>query len=123
MINSTLLNSFRSSVAAEQRTFPTRRWGIAATLAVFLVASLFAGAGSVHAQDSPVVSAVSPVNINTADADTLASALKGIGSSRAIEIVRYRESYGPFTSVDELAEVKGIGKATLDQNRAAITLE
>lgn len=123
MKNSTLLNSFGSSVATGGRNVTNRRRGRAAALAMFLVASLFLGVGSVGAQDSPVTAEVSPVNINTADAVTLASALKGIGSSRAIEIVRYREAYGPFTSVDELAEVKGIGKATLDQNRAAITLE
>ena len=63
------------------------------------------------------------VNINTADAETLASGLDGIGMSRAQEIVRYRESFGPFSSVDELAAVKGIGKSTLEKNRAVITLE
>ena len=54
---------------------------------------------------------------------TLASGLKGIGESRAMEIVRYRETYGPFASIDELSEVKGIGKSTLDSNRDVITLE
>jgi competence protein ComEA len=63
------------------------------------------------------------VNINKADAETLAASLHGVGLSRAREIVRYREAYGPFASVDELQDVKGIGKATLDRNRALITLE
>ena len=63
------------------------------------------------------------VNINSADAQTLATGLKGVGESRAMEIVRYREAYGPFASIDELAEVKGIGKSTLDSNRDVITLE
>ncbi|MEM8662278.1 MAG: helix-hairpin-helix domain-containing protein, partial [Pseudomonadota bacterium] len=49
--------------------------------------------------------------------------LKGVGDTRAQEIVRYREQYGPFASVDELTDVKGIGKSTLDDNRARITLE
>ncbi|MEM8561725.1 MAG: ComEA family DNA-binding protein [Pseudomonadota bacterium] len=63
------------------------------------------------------------VNINTADADAIASTLKGVGNARAQEIVRYREQYGPFVSVDELTDVKGIGKSTLEDNRARITLE
>lgn len=63
------------------------------------------------------------VNINTADAATLAAGLRGVGLSRAEDIIRYRETYGPFGTVDELVDVKGIGQATLDNNRAVITLE
>ncbi len=63
------------------------------------------------------------VNINSADAQTLAQNLKGVGESRAEEIVRHRETYGPFASADELMEVKGIGQSTLDRNRDLITLE
>ena len=63
------------------------------------------------------------VNINEADAATLASGLTGVGLSRAEKIVRYRETYGPFASVDELAEVKGIGPSTVDKNRTVIRLD
>lgn len=70
-----------------------------------------------------VAAATVQVNINSADAATLAAQLSGVGLSRAQEIVRYREMYGPFKSVDELVDVKGIGPATLDRNRAVITLE
>lgn len=63
------------------------------------------------------------VNINTADAATLAAGLRGVGLSRAEDIIRYRETYGPFGTVEELVDVKGIGQATLDNNRAVITLE
>lgn len=66
---------------------------------------------------------VAQVNINTADAQTLSAGLKGVGEVRAAEIVRYRETYGPFSSAEELEEVKGIGKSTLDMNRDVITLE
>ncbi|MFK7977651.1 MAG: ComEA family DNA-binding protein [Halioglobus sp.] len=65
----------------------------------------------------------SAVNINTADAATLALNLRGVGQSRAQEIVRHREAYGPFASPEELMEVKGIGQSTLEQNRTRITLE
>lgn len=66
---------------------------------------------------------VAQVNINTADAQTMASKLHGVGEARAAEIVRYRETYGPFSSAEELVEVKGIGQSTLDKNRDVITLE
>ncbi|UVM52153.1 MULTISPECIES: ComEA family DNA-binding protein [unclassified Pseudomonas] len=57
------------------------------------------------------------VDLNGADASTLQRELSGIGEAKAKAIVAYRESNGPFSSVDELLEVKGIGKAILDKNR------
>jgi competence protein ComEA len=64
-----------------------------------------------------------PVNINTADAATLARALKGIGLKKAQAIVDYRGRYGPFHSADELALVKGIGPKAIEANRAAIRVD
>jgi competence protein ComEA len=93
-------------------------------MALAMMAGVLPGsAGGAYAQDKAPPPAVTAVNINKADAATMASALKGVGTSRAQEIVRYREAYGPFSSVDELAEVKGIGQSTLDDNRARITLD
>lgn len=57
------------------------------------------------------------VDLNTADATTLQRHLVGIGEAKAQEIVAYRDMNGPFAAVDELLEVKGIGKAILDKNR------
>lgn len=57
------------------------------------------------------------VDLNQADASTLQRELAGIGEAKAKAIVAYRETNGPFASVDELLEVKGIGKAILDKNR------
>ena len=62
------------------------------------------------------------VDINTADAGTLASAIDGVGESKAQAIVVHRQSNGPFTSVDELANVKGIGMKTVESNRDALTV-
>lgn len=56
------------------------------------------------------------VNINTASVADLV-ALTGIGHNSAAAIVEYRNKHGRFTSVDELAKIKGIGKATIDKNR------
>ncbi|MBN2974880.1 competence protein ComEA [Pseudomonas fluorescens] len=62
------------------------------------------------------------VNLNAADAQTLHRDLFGIGAAKAKAIVAYRESNGPFTAVDELLEVKGIGKALLEKNRDRLAL-
>ncbi|WP_426203131.1 ComEA family DNA-binding protein [Pseudomonas sp. TWP3-1] len=57
------------------------------------------------------------VDLNGADAATLQKELAGVGEAKAQAIVAYRDTNGPFSSVDELLEVKGIGKAILDRNR------
>ena len=62
------------------------------------------------------------VNINTAGAGEL-EALEGIGPALAQRIVEYREEHGPFRSVDELLEVKGIGEAKLEKFRDSVILE
>ena len=64
-----------------------------------------------------------PVNINTADAETLSSELSGVGQNKAEAIVSYREQHGPYKNVEELTNVKGIGTATIDKNRSKIILE
>jgi len=60
------------------------------------------------------------VDLNSADAPTLQRELAGVGEAKAKAIVAYRESNGAFASVDELLEVKGIGKAIVDGNRDRI---
>jgi competence protein ComEA len=63
------------------------------------------------------------VNVNEADAATIADILVGIGMSRAQAIVEYREEHGQFTSLDELVEVNGIGEATIVNNKDRIRFE
>lgn len=62
------------------------------------------------------------VNINTASVSELASSLPGIGEVKAQAIVNYRNTNGPFRSVDELINVKGIGEATLEKLRPYATV-
>ena len=62
------------------------------------------------------------VDINTADAGTLAAAIVGIGDKKAASIIHYREANGPFASVDELTRVKGIGSATIEKNRGNLSV-
>jgi competence protein ComEA len=61
-----------------------------------------------------------PVDVNTADAATLSAELQGIGMSKAVAIVEYREANGPFRSPDDLILVKGIGERTIEINRENI---
>ena len=65
---------------------------------------------------------LSQVDINAADAMAIAAALDGIGIVKAEQIVAYREKFGKFRSIDELAEVKGIGIATVAKNKHRIIL-
>ena len=93
-------------------------------LMALLLASLCAiGSVQALAQGAQPEPAVATVNINKADADTLAASLNGVGPSRAEAIIRYREEFGPFTTVEQLAEVKGIGSSTVEKNRRVITLD
>lgn len=62
------------------------------------------------------------VDLNTADAETLARVLVGVGTSKAEAIVAHRDKFGPFTDIDELQYVKGIGAATIDANRDRMTV-
>lgn len=61
-----------------------------------------------------------PVNVNTADAETISAELQGVGITKAIAIVEYRQANGPFKTADDLALVKGIGVRTVEINRKNI---
>lgn len=54
------------------------------------------------------------ININTANEAALRS-LPGIGISKAKAIIEYRETYGEFSSVAEITNVKGIGNKLLEK--------
>ena len=62
-----------------------------------------------------------PININTATADEL-TMVKGIGDTKAKNIVAYREEHGPFNSVEELKEVDGIGDTLYEQIAGSLTV-
>lgn len=64
-----------------------------------------------------------PVNINTADAETLALELTGIGPALARAIVEYREKNGRFQSPEEITRVSGIGNRVFENNRSFIMVD
>jgi competence protein ComEA len=63
------------------------------------------------------------VNVNQADAAALAQNLNGIGEAKAQKIIEYREQHGGFKSLDELANVPGIGAKTVERNRDNMSLD
>ena len=116
----------------------TKRFGKAWTgiksvsLMLALVSSgLMLSVTSAHAQtatppaaaQSAAVTVQNQVNINTADAETLALALDGVGMAKAQDIIAHREQHGSFKTVDDLQNVRGIGKATLERNRERIVVD
>ena len=68
----------------------------------------------------PAASWGGPVDINSADAETLAAELDGVGLAKARAIVEYRNQNGAFSSPEDLGNVKGIGPKVLDENRGNI---
>lgn len=66
--------------------------------------------------------AFAKININTATAEEL-TALPGIGQAKAEAIVKYRETNGPFKTVDELGNVKGIGNKILENIKSEISVD
>lgn len=66
--------------------------------------------------------AAEKIDINSATATELAAGLDGIGEKKAAAIVAYRESQGKFTSLDQLENAQGIGRATVGRLRDQLTL-
>ena len=64
-----------------------------------------------------------PVNVNTADAPTIAKELDGIGPAKAQAIVEYRQKNGPFRAAEDLLKVDGIGQKVFEQNRGNIRVD
>ncbi len=72
---------------------------------------------SAHVQQIPA-----QVNINKASAKEISQVLKGVGLKKAEAIVAYRKANGKFRKIEDLAQVKGIGKATVNKNRSKLVL-
>lgn len=62
------------------------------------------------------------ININTANAEQIASAMSGVGDNKAKAIVEYRTSHGKFKTIDSLENVDGIGEKTIEKNKDNIML-
>jgi competence protein ComEA len=83
-------------------------------LNTFLVSAALFAQAAFAAPDS--------VNVNSADAETLAAVLDGVGLARAEAIVSYRQENGRFGDIYDLSNVKGIGDRTVELNEERIRL-
>ena len=97
---------------------------IGALLSVaLLVGAQVAAAETLANGAEPMAEAGLSVNINLADAETIASVLVGVGVEKARAIVAYREQHGRFYLAEEHSAVKGIGEGTLLKNAARIRVD
>ncbi|UAY38027.1 ComEA family DNA-binding protein [Moraxella osloensis] len=78
--------------------------------------------GSTKSSANDLANLPKVININTASEAELTQ-LDGIGAKKAQQIILYRQMIAPFATADDLANVKGIGKATVDKNRHRITTQ
>lgn len=81
---------------------------------------LFSTAAAFALLAAPTLALAGPVDVNTADAETISAELKGVGPAKAQAIIDYRKKHGPFRSADDLSLVKGIGERTVELNRSDI---
>lgn len=72
--------------------------------------------------EAATASSAEAISINNASAEQLAAAMNGVGIKKAESIVSYREKYGPFSAVEQLKEVPGIGNALVERNMARLKL-
>jgi len=100
------------------RSFRVQLCG-AGALALALTALVLMGARAHAAASPPALEGV--VNLNSATAEEL-RLLPGVGRARADAILAIRKRRGGFKSLDELTQVKGIGKAMLERLRPHLTL-
>jgi competence ComEA-like helix-hairpin-helix protein len=71
----------------------------------------------------PLLLLAGPVDLNTADAETIARELDGVGTARAQAIVQYRDEVGRFSSIEDVLKVAGIGEHILTANRDRMTVQ
>ncbi len=83
---------------------PTLR---ATLFAPLLLASALVG--SLHAAET--------IDINSATASELATAIHGVGQKKAEAIIAYRDAHGPFATIDDLVAVSGISINLVEKNR------
>ncbi|TNE79365.1 MAG: helix-hairpin-helix domain-containing protein [Gammaproteobacteria bacterium] len=92
-------------------------------LSLLMVLPIWHTAYAVETETPAAAMAVATININTASAEELSEQLTGIGDKRAQAIVAYREANGPFSSIEQLLDIKGVGEKLLEKNRERLTLE
>lgn len=67
-------------------------------------------------------SAAETIHLNQATAEELQT-LRGVGPALSLRIIEYRTEHGPFSSIDQLTAVKGLGQAKLAKFKEQLTLD
>ena len=97
-------------------------WGGSLAHAAPAVAESAPVAQSKVAAPPAVATQSGKVSINSASAEELAQAMNGVGLKKAQAIVSYREEYGPFSNIDDLRQVPGLGGSLVERNLAVLML-
>jgi len=94
------------------------------TLVLLAVVSTiaFAPATALAANDPAANQVIETIHLNQATAEQLQS-LPGVGPALSERIVDYRTEHGPFSSVDQLTSVKGVGEAKLAKFKKQLTVD
>jgi competence protein ComEA len=87
---------------------------IAVLLSFFVISTPLHAAPSKTPEQPPVVK--HQIDLNKADVSTLTGSFKGIGKKRAEAIIAYRDSHNGIKSIEEFADVKGLGQRFVDKN-------
>ncbi|WP_155067882.1 ComEA family DNA-binding protein [Piscirickettsia salmonis] len=95
-------------------------WVMSSVKAFLVVWSLLGGSMTETTEASFNQSLVQQVNVNQADADTLAAVLNGCGLKKARAIINYRKQHGPFRSIKDLAKVEGISEQLVLRNKSRL---
>ncbi len=96
--------------------------GCVLVTSLFLVGATMATPASAADRSAQQQLAMERINLNTATVEELVR-IRGIGDTLARRIVEYRDQHGPFRSVDDLLQVKGIGEKKLEAMRPFVTVE
>jgi competence protein ComEA len=107
----------KNALRATSLPFKTGTMLVIACLCLMVGAPVLAEAQS---NESNSAEMSTTVNINEADAETLAALLDGVGLKKAMAIIAYRDEHGPFYLAEELTAVKGIGTGTVVKNNERI---
>ncbi len=92
-----------------------------ACLTIVVVSRQFWSVPRDELQESPAITAKFVVDLNAAQSNEL-KALPEVGEALASRIVNFRESHGPFTTLDDLTQVPGVGPRTLEQLRPMLSI-
>lgn len=94
--------------------------GLICAMPVMAIGTTDANTPAPAATTSAEPASETKINLNTADEKQLTHAIKGIGEKRAMAIVKFRKDHGNFKSVDDLANVPGLGKKFVEKHHAKL---